>query len=247
MSRKRLSKKQLKSDKFVERTFDWAHWAETHRSQVVAGGIALVVLVGGLFAYRSMAAGAEERASAAYMTARQPYFAGNYPLAASDLEAFLDGYGDTSYGDEARFFRADALYRAGQVDEAVAALEAFLDRDRGSPFADNARLLLGAAYSAAGRADDAIAVYEDALDNAEYDARRIRIRELMALAYEAQGRKAEAAAQYEEILTLVPEGQLATDARRRIIELTVEPLEIETEVSAATPPASEGPERPEGT
>ena len=43
MSRKRLSKKQLRQDRFVQQTFDWAHWAETHRNHVIAG-IAVVSL-----------------------------------------------------------------------------------------------------------------------------------------------------------------------------------------------------------
>ena len=66
MSRKRLSKKQLKRDKFVQRTFDWAHWAETHRRELIGGAIALALLVTGFFVYRGVSRGAEEEAAVGF-------------------------------------------------------------------------------------------------------------------------------------------------------------------------------------
>lgn len=224
MSRKRLSKKQLKSDRFVERTFDWAHWAETHRSQVIAGVVGFVVLVGAFFVYRGMARANEERAAQEYLEARQAYFAQNYPLAAADLRAFIDQFGDTSYADDARFFLADALYEAEDAAGAVTALTEFFDHHGSSPFAASGRRLMGAAYLRLGRYGEAIEAYEEALDQAEYDGERIQIHAELAEVYEAQDQIEPAAAQYQAILELEPDGESAREARRELAELTVEPI-----------------------
>ncbi|MDX1662111.1 MAG: tetratricopeptide repeat protein, partial [Gemmatimonadota bacterium] len=119
MSRKRLSKKQLKRDRFVEQTFDWAHWVETHRREVLGGVVAAVLLVAGFFVWRSMQASATEAAARDYLSARQAYDTGNWALAASDLQTFVDRHGGTPYGDDAMFFLASAYYQSGQMEPAI--------------------------------------------------------------------------------------------------------------------------------
>lgn len=244
MSRKRLSKKQLKSDRFVEQTFDWMHWAETHRPQVVAALVGLVVLVAALFVYRSMSRGSEERASGEYLEARQAYFAGNYPLAASDLRQFLQRHGRTSYADDARFFLADALYEAGQTEEAIRALQEFLDRHDDSPFAPNARLLLAAAYARSGQTAQAVEAYQEALEEAATDFQRIQVQQALARVYEQEERLDEAAAAYRAILEIDPEGPLADEARRELAELTVRPIGA---IAAAPGDTTGGTTTPAGT
>lgn len=243
MSRKRLSKTQLRQDRFVRQTFDWAHWAETHRSQVIGGAVVLVLAVVGFFVYRDMSRSAEDRAARDYLMARQAFFAGNYPLAASDLQSFLGRHGDTSFADDARFFIAQAHFRAGQYEEAIRALREFLDRHGDSPFADNARWLLATAYQEAGQMEQAVQIYADAIDQAEYDELKVRLRASLAEAYEAQGRDDLAAEQYRAILELEPEGAVADRIRRELAELTVEPLGAP---GAATSEA-ETPERTAGS
>ncbi len=224
MSRKRLSKNQLKRDRFVERTFDWAHWAETHRREMVGAAVALVVLVAGFFVYRNVSQGAEEEAARDYLMARQAYFAGNYPLAVTDLQGYLDRHGGTPYGDDAMLFLGESQLQAGQPADAVATLEEMLDEHGDSPLADNARRLLAAAYGQAGQLDRAVEVYLEAIENAEYDEQKIQLRASLAELYASQSRKAEAAEEYRAIVELEPEGPAADEARREIAELTVQPL-----------------------
>jgi predicted negative regulator of RcsB-dependent stress response len=226
MSRKRLSKHQLKRDRFVEQTFDWAHWAETHRRQFLAGAAVLALAFGGFFVFQAMSRSAEEDASGAYMEARQAYFAGNFPLAASDLEDFVRLHGDTSFADDARFFRADALYQAGNNEAAGEALEEFLSRHGDSPFAQMARLLSATVYARLNRYEDAKAAYERAIEEAGFDVERARIHEELARLYVSRGDNADAAAQYRRIAELVPDTEVASRALRREAELSVEPLAV---------------------
>jgi len=226
MSRKRLSKKQLKGDRFVERTFDWAHWLETHKTQAIAGFAGLALIVAGLFVWRQVSQSSEESASVEYALARQAYFAGNWQLAASDLQGFLNRRGDSSYADDARLFLADAYYQAGQYQPAIQELDRFLDDHGDSPFAENARQLLAASYQQMGQFPQAIAVYERALDEAETDVAKISYRYAMARIYESQGNVEAAANQYRAIVETDPEGESAAEAQRRLAELTVEPIAV---------------------
>ena len=226
MSRKRLATHQLKRDRFVEQTFDWAHWAETHRRQFLAGAAALALALGGFFVFRTMSRSAEEAASGAYLEARQAYFVGNFPLAASDLEDFVRRHGDTSFADDARFFRADAFYQAGNNEAAAEALDEFLGRYGDSPFAQTARLLSATVFARLNRYEDAQAAYERASEEAGFDAERARIREELARLYESQGDNAAAVAEYRRVAELVPDTEVAARALRREAELSVEPLAV---------------------
>ncbi|HET6361957.1 MAG TPA: tetratricopeptide repeat protein [Gemmatimonadota bacterium] len=214
----------MKRDRFVERTFDWAHWAETHRREMVGAAVALVLLAAGFFVYRNVSRGADEEASRDYMMARQAYFAANYQLAVSDLQGYLDRHGDTAYADDAMLFLAESQLHAGQPAEAVATLEEMLDAHGGSPLADNARRLLAAAYGQAGQLDRAVEKYREAIENAEFDEQKVQLRGSLAELYVSQSRKAEAVEEYQAIVELQPESPAADEARRAIAELTVQPL-----------------------
>jgi predicted negative regulator of RcsB-dependent stress response len=233
MSRKRLSKKQLKRDRFVERTFDWAHWAETHRREMIGGGVALLVLLAGFFVYRGVSRGAEEEAAREYLMARQGYFAGNYQLAVSDLQGFLAQHGGSAYEDDAMLFLGESQLQAGLPAEAATTLEDLLDVHGDSPLASNARVLLAAAYVQAGQVDRALTTYREAIADAPYDAVKIQLHESLARVLASQSRNDEAVAEYQAILELEAEGPAADEARREIAELTIQPLTSAPAESAA--------------
>jgi tetratricopeptide (TPR) repeat protein len=233
-----LSKKQLKRDRFVERTFDWAHWAETHRREMIGGAIALVVLAAGFFVYRGVSRGAEEEAARDYLMARQGYFAGNYQLAVSDLRGFLDRHADTAYADDALLFLGESQFQAGQPAEAVATLEELLEDHGGSPLAENARALLAAAYGQAGQVDRAVETYREAIENARFDEQKVQLHEALARLFETHSRTEDAVAEYRAIVELEPEGASADEARREIAELTVQPLTSGPQGSGGSPQAA---------
>lgn len=235
MSRKRLSKKQLRRDKFVERTFDWAHWAETHRREMIAGVVAAIVLVAGFFVYRNVSRGAEDEAARDYLMARQGYFAGNYQLAVSDLAQFVERHGGSSYVDDAMLFLGESQLQAGSPEEAAATLEELLRDHGGSPLADNARRLLAVAYAQSGQMERAVETYREAIEKAPYDELKAQLHQSLARLYESQSRPQEAAAEYEAVIELDPETPAADEARREIAELTVQPLSGTTPAESSAP------------
>jgi tetratricopeptide (TPR) repeat protein len=199
---------------------------------MVGGVIALVVLLAGFFVYRGVSRGAEEEAARDYLMARQGYFAGNYQLAVSDLQGFLDRHGGTPYADDALLFLGESQLQAGQPAEAVTTLQELLDEHGSSPLADNARRLLAVAYGQAGQLERAVAMYREAIENAPFDEQKLQLHASLAGLYETQSRKEEAVAEYQAIIELQPEGPAADEARREIAELTVRPL---TAAESASP------------
>ena len=224
MSRRRLSKQKLKSDRFVRQTFDWAHWAETHTKQLLAGAAVVVVLVAGFFLYRGSIQRADESASIDYLLARQAYFAGNFPLAVNDLTAFLAENERSSYADDARFFLARSLYEAGQYGQAIVILNDLLSGFGSSPFSTAGRRLLAASQMAEGDNEAAVETLVDAVDRAGDDIERIMILDELGRAYENLGRTDDAAAQYQAIIDLGSDNPAAGGARRRMSEITVRPI-----------------------
>lgn len=243
MSRKRLSKTQLKRDRFVEQTFDWAHWVETHRREVLGGLVAAVLVVAGFFVWRSMQASASEAAVRDYLSARQAFDSGNWALAANDLQAFVQRHGGSRYGDDAQFFLASAYYQSGQMEQAVQELRDFLDEHDDSGFEDNARILLAAAYQGLGQFEQAAEVYREAIESVAFDEQEVQLRGELAAVYLAQNRRDLAADQYRQILEIESQGPIADEARRQYAELTVQPLagparEPEGAAAPGSPPGS---------
>lgn len=224
MSRKRLSKKQLRHDRFVEQTFDIAHWMESHRRHVLMGLAGVVVLIGAFFVYRQASESSDEAAASAYLMARQAYLAGNYPLGASDLEGFLASHGDSRYAEDAKIFLADAYYQSEQYTTAIEVLTGFLNVHGRSPLAMNARRLLAASYQANGQVAEAATTYREAIERSDIPSTRVELQLELARVLEADGQRAEAADAYQAVIEAASDEGTAALARRKLAELSVTPL-----------------------
>jgi TolA-binding protein len=197
---------------------------ESHRRQVFLGLAGLLVVIGAFFVYRKASETSQEAAAGAYLSARQAYLAGNYPLGASDLEGFLASYGDSRYAADAKIFLADAYFQSEQYTTAIEVLRGFLNDHSGSPLAMNARRLLGASYQANGEASEAVGVYREAIERTEIGSTRVELQLELARVLESDGQREEAGAAYQVVIDEASDEGTVGLARRKLAELSVSPL-----------------------
>ncbi len=221
---KRISKQELKRDRFVDTTFDWALWIREN-TRIVAlagGGLALVVLA--LLLYRGAQGRGSAEAAVRFDQVRQAYTAGNYQLAANDFKQFLNQYGDSDYADEATLYLADSYFKAGDYPAAVSALEDFERRRGDSPLRYGATSLLAASYEESGDLAKAAETYAEARDAASFDYQRAAALMDRGRVYTAQGHRDKAAEAYREVVEKYPEAPSVREASVRLAEVTVTPL-----------------------
>lgn len=229
----KLSKRELKRDRFVDTTFDWALWVRENVRKVAVLGGALALLMLGIVLYRSTQASASRQAGQNFEEVRQAYIAGNYQLAANDFKQFLVRYPDSEYADDAALYLGDSYLRAGDYPSAIKALEEFEGEHGDSPLAYAATNLLGAAYEASGNQVKAAEIYGRAHGQAQHDYQRIASLMDRARVYAAQQEKDKAADAYREIIEKYPESSLAREAKVRLAELSAEPLGVVAQTQSA--------------
>lgn len=232
-TRKRLTKKQLKRDRFVDTTFDWALWARENVRQVGAIAAGLVVIGLAIFLYRTSEAREARQASQEFQEILRTYGSGNFQLAANDFREFLSKYKGTRYGSEATLYLANSYLQAGDAKSAVKTLEEARGRSEDANVAYAAGTLLGSAYETTGDAAKAAEAYRGAGEKARYDFERAE-----ALMNEARVQSAgkdveKAVAAYREVVERYPASEAAAEAKVRLAEATAEPLELAPAASAA--------------
>lgn len=204
-------------DAFLARLLALSKWAENNVQVMVVAGLVLALAVGAGIYYYNYQQGLRVQAAQELQQIQQTVGAGDTQAARSELSTFLDRYGDTPYGTEARILLAELHLRDDQPQEAIPVIEPATE-SLSEPLSLQAAFLLGTAYEQADRSSDAEELYLRIADAAELDfqarealadAARIRARE---------GRYSDAAALYQRILDETydssPEGQASAADRR---------------------------------
>jgi predicted negative regulator of RcsB-dependent stress response len=153
---------------FVERVAIWAR--ENTRLIIVAAILAVVVVAGGIYYVESQRR-VEAEAATRLTEIQQTVMTGNVPLAIRDLQTYLNSFGGTRAGREARLILADLLIAQERPAEAIDAL-GNLHRDLDEPVGLAAAQLLAAAYEALEQYDDAIDTYRRVASNARFEFQR---------------------------------------------------------------------------
>jgi len=219
-TRKRLSKKQLKQDKFVTTTFEMAQFVQDHTRKVVTGLVIVVIVAGSGLYYWNYSSHRDMRAARLLTNGRVSYEAGNYPLAITDFEKFRQEFLNTRYGEEALLLLADSYYQAGSFEEARSILDQFTDR-----YADNshlayrAYLLLGCTLENLASYGEAAEAYLKASERAQFDYQQTRAKLDAARAFTQAGDQARALEEYRYVLDSNPDDQFAGQAAVLIAEI----------------------------
>jgi TolA-binding protein len=219
---KRITRKQMKHDEFVEATFDFAHWLEEHWAKV-ALWVGLVVLT--VLAVVSWQAWAQRKAGQAmdllaqgidrYEQAESDGFTDSTGLA-SLLETFdrVSRSAPDGAGQVARFYRGATLFRLERLDEARSELQQVVAESGPSvTVGATARVLLAQVEVAAGRIDEAVSVLRGLADDPAAVIPAPQALLELGRVQSRAGRTEQARAQWQRILDEYPESLAATEAR----------------------------------
>ena len=194
-------------------------WMTGHRRQLTIGAVTLFLIGGGVWFTQAAQVRKENFAARELSQARTAADAGNFQLAASDLNRIIGTYGRTPAAQEAVILLANVRLQQGQAALAVAELQDFLNGRPQREFRAPAAGLLGSALEELGDFRRAADAFEQAVDAMPYAM--IRSQYLMDLGRAASisGDPARAAAAYERIIEDNDDPRAVIEAKFRLAEI----------------------------
>lgn len=123
MSPQRITKKEMKQDKFVTYSLKVSEWIQKHLNEVLMG-VGVVILLGAIvFFVLSSQAKKERNAARLLGEASIELQAGNIEEAMANLQTVVNDYGGTKSAGQASFFLATAHYFIRDYDKAQSMFE----------------------------------------------------------------------------------------------------------------------------
>lgn len=167
--KKELVKIRVKKQDDLITTYENAVlWYQTNKKLLTNVGIALVVVIAGGWFYLNNQHQNNDKAALEFAKVFSYYDNGQYQLAVNGipernvrgLQAIVNDYGSTGFGNLARFYLANCYFNLGEYDKALAEFE---DADVDTPLLEASRLAgIAACYEVKGNYPDAAKSFEKA-------------------------------------------------------------------------------------
>ena len=226
---KRLTKKEIKQDRFIETTFKSYEFLQENLKTIIISFVIVVVLVGGVTIYRQYQRNERAEASLAFAQAVEkfqeaennwldPEKAGvskeQFQAAGAKFQTVFQKYSGTLYADKARYNYAETLYYQGDYSGAISQFQSVVEthHPENQILALYAQKAIGNCYEQLGEYDKAIEAYRPEkykpLSNLPVAIREQAIAESQfsqARCYEKLGRSQDALAIYKDIIDIFKE------------------------------------------
>ncbi len=205
----KLTRKELKSDKFALEVQHSVQFVSEHRRQMIQWAVpaaAVVLIVIGIFWYRNYQHNARQEALHAAMLIQnsqvgpsQSDYVVSFPTAPARETAVLKAWRDlatkypgTEEGDIAEFFLGTNAADVGNLPEAAKHFEAAIDSGSG-PYASEAKMALATVYAAQGKVNEGAKLIQSVIDHptvvVSKDAAVLALAELLQTSDCARARK----------------------------------------------------------
>lgn len=154
-------------DAFVAGVLESSAWAKQNARKLIIGGVAaaVVILVAVFWLLNRNAR--EQQAGQQILTVRAAALAGQSAAAIPQLQQFVNEFGGTRHGGEARMLLGQAYLQAGQPQQAIEAVTP-LANDLDGDYGVNAAFLVAAAHEQAQQWAQAEQAYARIAENAPY-------------------------------------------------------------------------------
>jgi predicted negative regulator of RcsB-dependent stress response len=230
---------QLKSDRFARGTIAaaeaTAHWTSEHRSKLIAGIVAVIVVLGavlGTWYYLEQQDGkanvqlseavrtltTQIRPAGTPETPSSPSFASPEERAAAakkQLQAIVDQYPHTRTADIARYMLGTTAIEIGDNTTAEKQLREVADIHNRN-LASLAKLALAGVYGNTNRTKDALDLYKQLIDKPSDTVSKVTAQLQLAELYESSQQAAEAKRMYEQIAKENPKTEAEQIAQTKL-------------------------------
>ncbi len=187
-------------DVFTASILRFLAWARDRTQTLIIACVFLTVLVVGTVYWFSQRSDQLDAAAAELEELQQTILFEDPATAAASVQGYLDRFGGTTFGVEARFLLARVHLTAGEdPDAAVEVLQAVAP-DFGSSLTQDATFMLAASLEQAERWDEAVQIYEELVARVDFTFQQKEAGEGLARASLAQGDTVSAVQAYGSIL-----------------------------------------------
>jgi len=177
----KLTRKELKSDKFALEVQHSVEYVALHRRQMVRWGglaVAVVLIAISIFYYRTYQHNVRQEALRSAMLIQnstvgpsQSEYVVSFPTAEARVTAVVKAWRDlaakypgTEEGDIAEFFLGTNASDVGNLPDAAKHFQAAIDSGSG-PYASEAKLALAQVYAAQGKVNDGVKLIQSVIDH----------------------------------------------------------------------------------
>ena len=214
-ARKKITRRELKEDKFVTYTFKTQKFMQQNFRNVLTYSISALVLFVIIFVYISSKQKAERNAEAEVGQAEIFYEYGDYETAQTQFTDIIDNYKGTSGAGKAVFYLANINFEQKNYDEAKNYFQLYLDDYRNDDLlAGSSCNGIGECLEDQGKYQEAINYYEEALK--EFDSLILAPEFLLNIGrcYELSDQKDEAQNTYKLIIEKYPDSLFTQEAEK---------------------------------
>ena len=217
---RRLTKKEIKSDQFVDSTLQVYEFLKENVISIIVSVAIVILVVGGFAFYQHQQQTARAEAFLKYTEAIEKYQEAEsdwldadgtekpFETAATQLQAIFQKYPETSVADKARYNYAKARYYEGDYDGAISHFQVIVNehQQENQILALYAQKAIGNCYEQKGEYQKALEAYTPAADKLPQIAMRdyafSDFRLSQARCYEKLGDSDDALAIYKDIIDL---------------------------------------------
>lgn len=207
-------------------------WAERNRQLAILAGLAILAIGAGSVIYLNYRADLAERAAVRLDEIRIVSQRAAPDELRSELSGYIEQFGSTPQGEEARLLLAEMELQRGDADAAIRAVEPVVDPDD-HPLGYNAAWIVAVAEEGRGDLAAAARWYERLAASAQHEFQRRRARAARARIHVYAGEYAEAEAIYAE-LAAAEDGGAGEQAELYAVKLG----EVRARAAAELPPPS---------
>lgn len=210
--RKRITRKELKKDKFLETTTKSFTFAKRHSTLILIVIIVVVAGVSGTLYYRNLRRAKLDTVRRLLSSAISWYMQNNFERARTILENIITQYRGTETAEKALYYLGNVHYISGEYDEAKQAFEDFLKYSDDKILAPGALIGIGDVYSQKQEYFQAAQKYLEVEEKFSQSYLVPKALLQAAHCYEALGNIAKAESLYTNIIDEYPETPFAKDA-----------------------------------